>query len=167
MIEFRPYLEEFHKREVYKWFDEKEFYYDTYMPDKIMEYEIEQLLGYYESYTTVIVVDKRLVGLCDFIIEHEVAKIEFRIAKHETVDQQMEQFILYSYCKKIFDNYSVRKISKFVYAFDEWGQNLFSRMNFYKEGEYANYIYKDYNYWNVSVYSVFRGEFEHIKGVQE
>lgn len=158
MIEFKSYVEDFHKREVYKWFEQADFYYDTYMPDKIMEEEIEQLLGYYGSYITLIICDKRVIGLCDFIIEQDTAKIEFRIAKKDELEPYTESKILYDYCKKIFNNYPVKKISKFVYEFDTWGHELFNA-KFYHEGDYSRYIYKDYKYWKVSVYSLLREEF--------
>ena len=63
------------------------------------------------------------------------------------------------YCKQIFANYDVEKISKYVYEFDKKGIILFENSVFFKEGELNRYIYKDYKYWNVVVYSILREEY--------
>ena len=46
-----------------------------------------------------------------------------------------------------------------MYEFDKKGIILFENSVFFKEGELNRYIYKDYKYWNVVVYSILREEY--------
>jgi RimJ/RimL family protein N-acetyltransferase len=154
MIEFKPIHKE-NYRLIYKWFESKEFFYDTHMPEIIMKKEIDNLIQYSDSYVNIIYLEKKPVGLCDFIIKNNIAKIEIQFTIY---DESIISTILTEYCKQIFDNYPVDKISKYVYEFDKKGIIIFENSGFFKEGELNRYIYKDYKYWNVVVYSILREE---------
>lgn len=161
MIEFRPFLKE-NKRQIYKWFDKEDFFYDTYIPKFIMQHDIDGLVDYPESYVNIIYNDNKPIGLCDFIIEKNgVAKIEIRVDHTGDVDSLD---ILYTYCKLLFDNYPIIKISKYIYDFDEEGKAFFDKSNFVCEGVLNKFVYKDYKYWDVKVYSLLREEYNIWEG---
>ena len=155
MIEFKPIHKE-NYRLIYKWFESEDFFYDTHMPEIIMKKEIDNLIQYSDSYVNIIYLHKKPVGLCDFIIKNNIAKIEIQVTIN---DASIISTILTEYCKQIFANYDVEKISKYVYEFDKKGIILFENSVFFKEGELNRYIYKDYKYWYVVVYSILREEY--------
>ncbi len=159
MIEFQPFVKDLHLKTVQKFFDKKDFYYDTHIPDKITYDDINELVGYYSSHVSIIKYLEKEIGLCDYIIENNTAKIEFRISSNAAVDDEIQFKILNTYIECLFNSLPINKISKYVYAFDNMGMKLFENY-FISEGIYGKYIFKDNTYWDVAVFSMLREEFE-------
>ncbi|KKM08630.1 hypothetical protein SY88_22595 [Clostridiales bacterium PH28_bin88] len=164
-IDFIPFLINTDMKIVEKWFDSDTFFYDSHLPSKIPFSEIERLVTFPNSHTTVITCNGMKVGLCDYIMEERtrIAKIEFCLASDDlytTIGRE----VLTAYITRLFNSIPAIKVMKYVYEFDHFGHTLFETYPFYKEGTLYSMAFKDNRYWDVLVYSLLD---EELKGVKE